>query len=141
MSKCWLKMVGADDDRLDNNWLVTNPELLREVRSHRRPSGIKRNDILVYYAAGFQCLFAIARATDNGEDAQEIHKVGEERWPWVLPLQVRLAIPTLKQAPHWSALGIASSSVQQQSYIEIAAEQYRKAWNTIVDKTRPQEKP
>jgi hypothetical protein len=141
MPKYWLKMVGADDDRLDNNWLVTNPELLSEVRTHRRPSGIKRGDILVYYAAGDQCLFAIARVTCDGEDAQEVHKAGEERWPWVLPLQVRLAVPTLKQAPHWNALGIDSSSVQQQSYIELSAQEYRKAWDALTDKTRPQETP
>ena len=133
----WLKMVGAADDPLDNRWLEANPELLREVRSPWRPSGIKHNDRVVYYAAGEQCLFAIGRSTENGEDCQEVPKKGQERWPWVLHVQIGLAVPTLKQAPHWGVLGIQSSSVQQKSYIEITANQYRLAWEAITAKTKP----
>jgi hypothetical protein len=33
-------------------------------------------------------------------------------------------------------LGINSSSVQQKSYIEIGADQYRKAWDAITAKTK-----
>jgi hypothetical protein len=132
----WLKMVGAADDPLDNRWIESNPDLLREVRSPWRPSGIERNDILVYYAAGAQCLFAIARSTNDGKDALEAPKAGEERWPWVLSVQVSLAIPTLQQSPGWEVLGISSSSIQQKSYIEIAPDQYRLAWEAIVNRTR-----
>lgn len=133
----WLKMVGAADDPLDNRWIEANPELLREVRSPWRPSGIKKNDILVYYAAGEQRLFAIARSTEDGEGCQEVHKAGEERWPWLLHVQVGLAVPTLRQAPHWEVLGIKSTSVQQQSYIEIGTHHYRLAWEAITGKTKP----
>ena len=133
----WLKMVGAARDPLANNWLETQPELLREVRSPWRPSGIKRNDILVYYAAGAQCLFAIARSTEDGDGVVEVPKKGEEDWPYLLHVQVRLAIPTLKQAPKWNVLGIPSASVQQQSYIEISREHYRLAWEAIVERTKP----
>ena len=133
----WLKMVGAADDPLDNRWIEANPELLREVRSPWRPSGIKHDDRLVYYAAGEQCLFAIGRSTQNGEDCQEVPQQGQERWPWLLHAQIGLAIPTLGQAPHWSVLGIKSSSVQQQSYIGISADQYRLAWEAITAKTKP----
>ena len=133
----WLKMVSAGDDPLDNRWIETNPELLREVRSPWRPSGIKQSDVLVYYAAGDRCIFAIARATMDGEACTEEPKKGEERWPWLLPVQVRLAIPTLRQAPKWDVLGIASSSVQQKSYIEISRDQYRLAWEAIVAQSKP----
>jgi hypothetical protein len=132
----WLKMVGAADDPLENRWVEANPELLREVRSPWRPSGIRHDDKLVYYAAGEQCLFAIARATEDGEEAQEVDQAGQERWPWPLHAQVALAIPTLQQSPHWGVLGISSSSVQQKSYIEITANQYRKAWDAITAKTK-----
>jgi hypothetical protein len=132
----WLKMVGASDRPLDNRWIETRPELLRQVRSPWRPSGIKRDDWLVYYASGIQCLFAIARATEDGSECQEHPKVGEERWPWLLHVQVGLAVPTLQQAPDWRALRISSSSVQQKSYIEISASQYDLAWQAITAKTR-----
>ncbi len=134
--KCWLKMVGAADWPLDNEWIEQRPELLREVRSPWRPSGIKRDDKLVYYAAVHQRLFAIARAEEDGEEAQETSGPGEERWPWLLHARVQLAIPRIQQAPDWSALGISRSSIQQKSYIEISADQYRKAWNAITEKTR-----
>ena len=133
----WLKMVGAADDPLDNRWIESNPELLREVRSPWRPVGIKQSDLLVYYAAVDQCLFALARATMDGESCVEVPKQGEERWPWLLPVQVRLAIPTLKQAPKWDVLGIKSSSVQQKSYIEISGNQYATAWEAIVQRSKP----
>lgn len=107
------------------------------MRSPWRPSGIKRNDRLVYYAAGEQCLFATACSTEDGEQCQEVSEEGEEHWPWLLLVQVSLAVPTLKQAPHWGVLGIQSSSVQQKSYIEISADQYRLAWEAITDKTKP----
>lgn len=133
----WLKMVGAARDPLANNWIETNPELLREVRSPWRPSGIKHNDILIYYAAGDQRLFAIARSTEDGDQVTEVPKKGEEDWPYLLHVQVHLAIPTLKQAPKWDVLGIPSSSVQQKSYIEITREHYRLAWEAIVERTKP----
>ena len=84
----WLKMVGAADDPMDNRWIDAEPELLREVRSPWRPSGIKRNDMLVYYAAGQQCLFAIARSTEDGAECLEVHATGQDRWPWLLHVQV-----------------------------------------------------
>ena len=133
----WLKMIGAADDPLDDRWVESNPDLLRRVRSPWRPAGIKRGDKLVYYAATQQCVFAIARSKGDGEESEEIPEQGEERWPWVLEVQVGLAIPTLRQSPHWGVLGVASSSVRQQSYIEITAAQYRLAWEAITASTKP----
>jgi len=135
--KYWLKMVGAASDRLANNWMEAYPELLREVRSPWRPTGIRSDDILVYYAAGDKRLFAIARATENGDEVLESPKAGQERWPYVLHVQVRLAIPTIAQSPDWDGLGIAGSAVQQKSYIEITPHQYLLAWESIVARTKP----
>jgi hypothetical protein len=133
----WLKMADAADDPLDNRWIESNPELLREVRAPRRPSGIKQNDLFVYYAATRNCIFALGRAKMDGESCLEVLKPGAERWPWLLEVQVRLTIPTLRQAPDWKILGIESRSVQQQSYIEISRDQYALAWEAIAERGKP----
>jgi hypothetical protein len=131
MQQFWLKMTDAVDDRLDPRWLQTNPELLTQVRSSRRPSGIQRDDLLVYYASSVQKIYAIARMTESGEDVQEDHKPGEERWPWLMHVQVKLAVPDLRMAPSWSVMGIDPHSVTQQPYIEISRAQYRLACEAI----------
>jgi hypothetical protein len=129
----WLKMTDAVDDRLESRWIETNPELLTEVRSSRRPSGIQRNDLLVYYASSVQKIYAIARMTESGDKVQEDHMPGEERWPWLMHVQVKLAVPDLRMAPSWSVMSIDPHSVSQQPYIEITKTQYRLACKAIAD--------
>ena len=53
-------------------------------------------------------------------------------------VQVWLAIPTLKQSPHWGVLEIESSSIQQADHIRINREEYRRAWEAIVERTKPE---
>jgi hypothetical protein len=67
------------------------PALLTEVRfPGRTPSGIAAGDLMVYYAAGTQKLFAIARSTQNGAEALTVHADGLERWPLMLRVQMLL---------------------------------------------------
>jgi hypothetical protein len=90
----------------------------------------------VYYSAGSQRLFAIARSTIDGEHAQIVRKLGEERWPYVIPVQVLLLIPTLPLAPDWKVLELPGTAVQQKSYVELTRAQYAAAWTAIVARTR-----
>jgi hypothetical protein len=131
----WLKMVGASDYQLEDHWIEQRPELLRAVRAPRCPSGIKRNDYLIYYASGLQKLFAIARAKGNGADATITGGQGEKRWPYLLEVQMLLAIPQLALAPDWSILGLPSTTVTQKSYVEITAETYHVAHQAMTERT------
>jgi hypothetical protein len=133
----WLKMVGAARDPIADRWIEQSPELLRGVRAPYQPSGIRRDDYLVYYAAGEQKLFAIARATESGDSVSIEPAPGETDWPYLLRTQILLAIPQLALAPHWRVLDIPSASVQQKSYIQITADHYRLAHDAIVQRTRP----
>ncbi len=61
----WLKMVGAANWPLPNEWLADGggrrTDLLDRVRfsRSRRPSGVRAGDRLVYYAAKWQRYFAV----------------------------------------------------------------------------------
>jgi hypothetical protein len=133
----WLKMVGAADDPVSDRWIEESPELLRGVRAPWQPSGIARDDYLVYYSAGSQKLFAIARAKGAGDEVQMVPAPGESRWPYLLEVQVLLAIPQLALSPDWGVLGIPSTTVMQKSYVEITADRYRIAHQVIVERTQP----
>ena len=133
----WLKMVGAARDPLDNHWIEQSPELLRGVRAPWQPSGIRSDDYLVFYSAGTQKLFAIARSSEDGDNTVIHSAPGQKDWPYLLHIQILLAIPQLSLAPHWSVLGIQPTTVQQKSYIQLTDEQYRLSYEAIVDRTRP----
>jgi hypothetical protein len=134
----WLKMIGAADNELDDRWIETDSHLLKGVRFGQQPSGISRGDHLVYYSAGSQKIFAIARAKSSGAEAPIVGAKGEGRWPYLLDVQTLVVIPQLVLAPHWSVLDIPSSSVQQQSHIEIPAEKYALAHQAIAETGAPE---
>ena len=133
----FLKMVGAADWPLEDRWIDQRSDLLYGVRTPRQPQAIKSGDLLVYYAAGAQKLFAIARATQDGANVPMAAAPGEGRWPFRIPIQMYLAIPTLALAPSWSVLGLPSTKVQQKSYFELSSEHYRIAYEAIVERARP----
>lgn len=133
----FLKMVGADDWPLEDRWIDQRSDLLYGVGAPRRPRAIKSGDLLVYYAAGAQKLFAIARASQHGVNVPMAAGPGEGRWPFRIPVQVYLAIPTLALAPSWTVLGLPRGKVQQKSYVELSAEHYRLAYDAIVERARP----
>ena len=133
----FLKMVGAADWPLENRWIDQRIDLLYGVRTPRRPQAISSGDLLVYYAAGAQKLFAIARATQDGENVPMAGDAEEGRWPFRIPVQMYIAIPTLALAPSWSVLELPSSTVQQKSYVQLNAAQYRAAYDAIVERARP----
>jgi hypothetical protein len=129
-------MIGASDWPLVDRWLEDRPDLLTGVRTPRQPSGISCDDRLVYYSAVSQKLFAIARVTQDGDNIPMVPGPGEDRWPYLLPVQVQLAVPRLGLAPDWKALGLAVTAVQQKSYSELTGDEYRMAWEAITQRTR-----
>jgi hypothetical protein len=137
----FLKMIGTATDRLDNDWLFGRSDLLDHVRFSRtkRPSGVSRGDFLVYYAAGWERFFGIAIVT--AQSAEEIIEPGEERWPWRLGVRVPLVVPRIELAPRLSELGVANTSVRQQSHIVLTDEQYRMAFDALTGVVAPTAPP
>jgi len=133
----FLKMVGAADWPLEDRWMEQRPDLLYGVRTPKQPQAIKSGDLLVYYAAGAQKLFAIAKASQNGDNVPMEASPGEARWPFRIPVQMYLAIPTLALAPSWSVLELPSGTVQQKSYVQLNEQRYQAAYEAIVARARP----
>jgi hypothetical protein len=133
----WLKTIGAADWPLADHWLEERPDLLGGVRMPTQPTGIRSGDRLVYYSALSQKIFAIARAAQDGDNVPLAPGPGEERWPYLVPVQVLLAIPTLALAPSWDVLRLPGAKMRQHSYVEISEGTYALGWEAIVARTRP----
>lgn len=121
----WLKSIGSADDELDRDWLGSRPDLLDAVRfaRNKRPSGIALDDRLVLYAAGWECFYGVAIVTA----AEPREDLAEERWPWVLDVTIPLVVPRLDLAPHLREMGVANTSVRQQSHIALTREKFEMA--------------
>jgi hypothetical protein len=63
-------------------------------------------------------VFALAEATGDPEPREH------PRWPWVVPIEALLVIPSLDAAPPVEAIGVAARSMSQQSHIRLRAEHY-----------------
>ena len=133
----WLKMIGTSDWRLEDEWLVGRSDLLHRVRfaRHRRPSGVSLGDSLVFYAAGWEVLFGVAVV--ESDQPVLVEAPGEERWPWTLDVSVPLVCPVLSLAPHLSEIGVPSTSVRQQSHIELTDAQFARAVAALTQRVAP----
>jgi hypothetical protein len=125
----WLKSIGSADDELDRDWLESRRDLLDQVRfaTNKRPSGIARGDRLVLYAAGWECFYGIAIVIS----AESRKDLSEKRWPWVLDVTVPLVVPRLDLAPHLREMGVANTSVRQQSHIALTREKFERALTAL----------
>lgn len=123
--KFWLKSIGAADHTLSKDWLDERYDLLDRIRfaKNKRPSGVSRHDRLVLYAAGWECFYGVSIVTS----VEPEEDLGEERWPWVLDVKTPLVVPRLDQAPKLEQMDVATTSVRQQSHIQINEEQFGKA--------------
>ena len=116
----WLKAVGHARGPLAEDWLDHRPELLRRTGFPRRPR-IVPGDRLVLYASVWRRVFAVAEATGDPE------RRDHPRWPWLVPIETLLVVPTLDAAPPVEAIGVAARSMSQQSHIRLREEHYARA--------------
>ena len=139
MAQAFLKSIGATGQELGNGWLTTGwgnradrTDLLDRVRfaKNKRPSGVNKGDRLVFYAAGWERFFGVAIVISDAP--YELIEPGEERWPWVLDVEVPLVVPRLELAPHISAISVANTSVRQQSHIRLTDGQYELAVHELM---------
>jgi hypothetical protein len=113
----WLKAVGHAGGPLPERWLEERGALLHRTGFPRRPR-IEPGDRLVLYAAVWRRVFAICEAT--GEPERRDHP----RWPWTVPIETLLVVPSLDAAPPVEAIGVAARSMSQQSHIRLRSEHY-----------------
>jgi hypothetical protein len=125
----WLKAVGHAKGPLAERWIDERSVLLHRTGFPRRPR-IAPGDRLVLYASVWRRIFGIVEAT--GEPERRDHP----RWPWTIPTEALLVVPTLDAAPPVEAMGVAARSMSQQSHIRITADHYDRAVDAIASIAR-----
>jgi hypothetical protein len=130
----WLKPVGTGDDPLPDAWLPERPDLLTHVRFPERPGSIRSGDLLIYYAAGKQRLFAVARSTLAGAECPMELDTQQPRWPYRLPVQVLLAVPNLRLAPTYEVLEKSPHAVTQKPHISLEDAEYERFFVALTNR-------
>jgi hypothetical protein len=129
-SQIWLKAVGTAEQPLDRHWLDQRTNLLQEVHFPPRVPSIRANDRFVYYAAGWQKIFAAGKFVT---DPSRAHAKEDDRWPWRAEVHVFLLVPDLTLAPHLTRADINTFSVRSKSHIKLSEQQYRAAVGGLAD--------
>jgi EVE domain len=131
----WLKALGTSENHLRQKWLT--------VRAHRdalegfacpkdrRPS-FGRGDRVVYYAAGWQKIFAVVEVTKEAVDDPDWKSWQGDRWTWVVKVQPLLVVPDLKFAPHVGMAAVNTLSLRNKSHIKLSPEQF---WHALMSIT------
>ncbi len=126
----WLKLVGAVDDPMPDDWLAGRTDLRDEVGFDKR-ARVEIGEELVLYAIPQGKVIGIAKVNShpawNGNHA---------RWPWRSETSLRLAIADYERAPELSDIEEPggrdlSKSVQRQSHIELHWGEYMRARNVL----------
>jgi hypothetical protein len=125
----WLKGIGHARASLPEAWLADRAAILERTGFPRRPR-IEPGDRLVYYAAGWRCVFAVVEAVEAPTDTVR-HTSNPARWPWSIAVEPLLVIPRLENAPPVEAIGVPARSMSQQSHIRLSEEYYERAVEAI----------
>jgi hypothetical protein len=120
----WIKAVGTAADPLPDEWIDSRPDLLTRVRFPERPTGIRQGDLLVYYAAGRKKMFAIARASQHGDNVPEVPSTAFPNHSWEMPVQVCFMVPNLKFGADYELLGEKPGWISKKSHLRLADRQY-----------------
>jgi hypothetical protein len=125
----WLKGIGHARASLPEAWLAERATVLERTGFPRRPR-MAPGDRLVYYAAGWRCVFAVVEVVSEPTDAVA-HTSNPARWPWSVAVEALLVVPHLANAPPVEAIGVAARSMSQQSHIRLSQEHYARAVEAI----------
>ena len=119
----WLKALGHAGgplaDALARGW---RPDRLRRTGFPRRPRMVP-GDRLVYYALGWQLVFAVVEVSAS----RPTRDPSPARWPWTVEVEPLLLVPRLYAAPPVEATGVLPRSMSQQSHIRLTPESYARA--------------
>jgi hypothetical protein len=124
----WLKLIGAVDAPMPDQWLDGRKDLHDEVGFTTR-ANVEIGDELVMYAIPQRRIVGIAEVQSHPIKSQ---KTGEERWPWRSKIRWRVAIadfdrcPTLDDIEEPRGRNLRAS-VRRQSHISLRWGEYQRA--------------
>jgi hypothetical protein len=129
----WLKLIGAVDAPMPDQWLEGRKDLHDEVGFTTR-ANVEIADELVMYAIPQRRIVGIAEVQSHPIRGQ---KTGEERWPWRSEIRWRIAIADYDRCPSLDDIEEPGgrnlrASVQRQSHIGLRWGEYQRA-QTLLD--------
>jgi len=113
----WLKAIGTSKEPLPAQWLKERPDFLTRVTFAKQPKSIKSGDLIVYYAHGHKKIFAIGRATENGDTAAW-DDTATTKYGYSMGIRILVAIPKMQIALD------SPMSPGENSYIQLSATEY-----------------
>jgi hypothetical protein len=128
----WLKLVGAADFVLSENWALDRPDLLRIVRfgEVHPPTPISRGDQLVFHAVGHKRIVALVEVLDEVAKLDPAPKEWEKRWPLMRQVRPLIKVRRVSKGPLTAALG-ELPELAHQSYVPLTASQLKTATDLL----------
>jgi hypothetical protein len=118
----WLLVRGTRDHLLPEQ---VDPSSLRTHSSTRRPS-LRRGDLALCYASGWQTIFAAVEITGDPENDPR-----RDRWQWRVRIRPLLVLEDLSRAPPVEAAGVFPRSLGRHSYVRLTDAQYRTGYEAL----------
>jgi hypothetical protein len=124
----WLKLIGATDFIVPENWAFERPDLLKIVRfgEAHPPAPIAQGDRLVFHAVGHQRIVALVEVLDDEAQLDPAPKEWEKRWPLMLRVNALVKVRKVSHAPLTAALG-ELPDLAHQSFVPLTAGQLETA--------------
>lgn len=126
----WLKSLGTAEENLDQLWVGPHDDVLEAFAcpKDRRP-GFAKGDRVVYYAAGWQKIFAIVEVIKEAVHNPNWKEWQGDRWPYVVEVRPLLAVPDLEIAPYVGMAAVNTLSLRSKSHIKLTPEKY---WHALM---------
>jgi hypothetical protein len=134
----WLKLIGATDFIVPDNWAFERPDLLKIVRfgETHPPTPISRGDHLVFHAVGHQRLVAVVEVLDDEAQLDPAPQEWEKRWPLMLGVKALVKVRKVSQAPPTASLG-PLPDLAHQSFLPLTPAQLEAATKLITKAGSP----
>lgn len=121
----YLNPISTGNQPVEDEWLAAATDLVHHVGFAIRPKAVKCGDHLIYYAPGpqttHQKMIAVARCSQDGE---ALNEGGGYSTPYRMPVQMLMAIPLLRFAPHYAVTGVTPGELKKADRVELHAHQY-----------------
>lgn len=136
-SQNFLKAVGSSDDQMASDWMDSAPQEMKVIHFSKRPASVHVDDLLVYYATGWQKLIGVVQVFTKPEEDPAL-----ERWPYWAEVRPKLMIRDFDRAPSIDELTVDGGrdfrkAVMQMDYKILEEDEYERALAALLAAVDP----